>query len=314
MPGLSVLHAIRTRPSLVVRATSLLLAVVMLALVACNRGLPAQPGSYEVQAGSIAWDGEKYFFLWRDAQGNLYRASGDDIKLVQDERTYLEIREKPGFLGLGRATEAILHLREDQPITLYGRDRDGDFTSFWFPFLLGHVTAGGGPPPPLYHYPPRSSFDRGERLEGSITSDRPQPPDYRRLAPAPNTVSGQAGGTGGGVAATSKSSREGDAPPELPAAAVSGQAGGTGSGTAATAKGGFRTGKDSFDAQQRAATTVRSLEADGSGGATGGSKVTPPGQTPAVKALTPRSGSAGPATLKGGGGRSFGSGGVRVRR
>ncbi len=252
----------------------------MLALVACNRGLPVQPGQYTVHPGSIAWDGEKYSFLWSDAQGNLHRASGDDIKLAQGERTYLEIREKPGFLGLGRSTEAILHLRDDQPVTLYGRDRDGNFTSFWFPFLLGHVTAGGGPPP-TYHYPPRSSFDRGERLEGSITSDRPQPPDYRRLAPAPGTVSGQAGGTGGG--------------------------------TAATAKGGFRAGKDSFEAQQRAPAPPKSLGAGGSGGATGGSKVTPPGQAPAVKSFSPRGSSGGAATMKGGGGRSF-SGGVRVRR
>ncbi|MER3405813.1 MAG: hypothetical protein C4289_12205 [Chloroflexota bacterium] len=253
----------------------------MLALVACNRGLPAQPGQYAVHASSIAWDGEKYFFLWSDAQGNLHRASGDDIKLAQDERTYLEIREKPSFLGLGRSTEAILHLRNDQPVLLYGRDRDGDFTSFWFPFLLGHLTAGGGgPPPPRYHYPPRSSLDRGERLEGSLTSDRPQPPDYRRLAPAPGTVSGQAGGTGGG--------------------------------TAATAKGGFRAGKDSFDAQQRALAQGRSLGVGGSGSATGGSKVTPPGQAPAVRALSPRGGSGGAATVKGGGGRSFS--GVRVRR
>jgi hypothetical protein len=250
-------RAARSSCTPLVRAAWLLLVVTMLALVACNRGLPAQPGQYAVHASSIAWDGERYSFLWSDAQGNLHRASGDDVKLAQDERTYLEVRERPGLMDLGISTEAILHLRDNQPVMLYGRDRDGDFTSFWFPFLLGHLTAGGsGPPPPTYHYPLRSSLDRGERMEGSIIFDRPRPPDYRRLAPAPGTVSGQAGGTGGG--------------------------------TAGTATGGFRVGKDSLEAQQRALAQARSLGAGGSGSATGGGKVTPPGKSPTMRALSPR--------------------------
>jgi len=51
---------------------------------------------------------------------------------------------------------------------------------------------------PAYRYPPTDTFSRGDSLHGSETTTRPSPPDYRKVQPAPNAVSGQNGGTGGG--------------------------------------------------------------------------------------------------------------------
>lgn len=230
-----------------------LLVVLGLLLAACsaNRGLPSKAGHYDIVKGSVSFDGEKYELLWVDEGGRTHLASGPDFRLVQDERNFLEVRED----------SPIIHLREDEPVAVRGQDSRGDFTSFWFPFLLGQVLSGPGPvisqpapgtthsPPPSvpsYRYPPTDTFGRDDTLRGSVANDRPVPPDYGRVRPAPYAVSGQGGGTGSGTAATSKSA--------VPAA---GQSGGTGADTAATSKGGFKSGAFSY-AEKSGSMTGRS--------------------------------------------------------
>jgi hypothetical protein len=203
-----------------------LLAIATMLLVACNRGLPSGSGEYPIR--SVGFDGKEYSFFWASPDGNLHEAHGDDFKLVQsDERSYLE---------MGNGTP-VLHLKPDEGIAVRGRDSGGGFSSWWFPFMLGYALGGNGPwvtvpqsgpasTTPSYRYPPTDTFGRGDTLHGSEATSRPTPPDYRKVQPAPNAVSGQGAGTGGGTAATNKD-----------AGASSGQSAGTGAGSAASTKG-----------------------------------------------------------------------------
>lgn len=254
--------------SSVVRASPirLLLAallVLSLGLTACSGGgdggAPRAPGQYEVQKNSVRYDGSRYQLMWSDKDGSIHQMQARNLKMVRDEeRTYLEVPNGGG--------DPVLHLRQDEPVTVEGRDRQGEYSSPWFPFLLGAALGnsfgnrgGGGtvvinqpapgeprsydPRTPAYRYPPTDSFGRGEELHGTVDSSRPQPPDYRRVAPAPYATSGQSAGTGGGTAATNKSPGSSSTTSGAGnGSATSGFSGGTGSGTAASGKGGFKSG------------------------------------------------------------------------
>lgn len=202
---------------------------------ACGRAdLPADRGDYPIHNNEIRFDGQHYVFRWVGKDNSLHLVRTDRTKLVEDERTYLQMDAEP-----------ILHLAQSQPIQVEARDHRGSYGTAWYPFFWGPI--GGGPvivlPPQTggssgtasYRYPPTDTFGRGDTLGGSVPSSQPKPPDYTRLPNAANTVAGQEGGTGGGAAATGRS-----------AGAVSGQSGGTGAGSAASGKGGFRTGPNAF--------------------------------------------------------------------
>lgn len=223
------------------RVPALLLVAVLLASLAAacggngNRGFPKEAGQYEIVNGSLIYDGQKYELAWLDKAGSSHRAEGKDIRMAKAERTLLEV-------GQG---SPLVHLKEDEAVTVRGRDKDGLFDTPWFPFFLGYAVGGGlgGNPTsyypgdrqtsgPGYHYPPSGSFDRGDQLNGSVQRDKADPPDYKKVQPAPHAVSGQSSGTGGGTAATNKST-----------APTGGQSGGTGTGSAASGKsGGFANG------------------------------------------------------------------------
>lgn len=233
-------HSRRARLALVL----LLLSTLVLAACGGSRGgLPTAPGQYTLKEKSVTFDGERYGFFWADAGGALRRAHTDDVKLQLDERNYLEI---------GADKKAILHLKQDEPVTVEGRDNQGDYGSFWFPFLVGSMLMRGGGPmtmapapreyrDPVYRYPPTDRFDRGDTIGGSVSQTRPGTPDYSRLPPVGGTLSGQTGGTGGGNAATNRA----DA-----ARPSSGQAGGTGSGSAVLDRtGAFKNGSQGYDAK-----------------------------------------------------------------
>jgi hypothetical protein len=212
----------------------LLAALLLAACGSGNQGFPKQPGEYEIQPGSLTYDGERYSLLWIDPSGGVQSAQGKDVRLQRDARTALEI-------GSG---SPIVHLKEDEAVTIRGRDRDGEFNLPWFPFFLWGFPGGWSGPinqrypgdapaqGPAYQYPPSGEFGRGDQLNGSIERSKPQPPDYSKVAPAPYAVSGQTGGTGGGNAATNKAT----------APSASGQSGGTGAGSAASNKGTFSKG------------------------------------------------------------------------
>jgi len=201
-----------------IRCLPVLLAVGALLLAACggsaNHGFPGTAGEYPLQAHTVAFDGREYSFAWIAGDASIHQAKGHDVQLVQDERSYLAV---------GQGTP-ILHLTQDEPIAVRGKDRDGAFTSSWFPFFLGYALGSGGPAPtqPSYRYPPTDTFSRGDTLHGAEATTRAAPPDYSKVKPAPNAVSGQNTGTGAGTAASNRDTN----------AAVSGQSGGAGSGAA----------------------------------------------------------------------------------
>ncbi|MSQ23616.1 MAG: hypothetical protein EXR58_03545 [Chloroflexi bacterium] len=233
-----------------------LLFLVALAITGCssNSGLPGQPGTYDVRSGSVRFDGERYQFLWTDAASQIHKADGKDFRLAQSDRNSLQI-------GDG---SPVLNLKEDEKIAVQGEDRNGGYSSFWFPFLLGQALGGGGGfglphATPTYRYPPTDTFGRDETMHGTVTSDRPVPPDYSQVKPAANSVSGQAAGTGGGTAATNKSTSP-----------VSGQAGGVGSGSAASTKGGFASGPSSYASKGASIGSGSKISSGGLFGASAG--------------------------------------------
>jgi hypothetical protein len=223
-----------------------LLLVFSLFLTACGAGTgaPSTPGNYPVQKDSVHFDGDRYQLYWADPSGNLHHLDTHTLRLVQDPNsTFLEVPQGGG--------DPILHLRQDEPITVDGQDHQGAFGSPWFPFLLGATlgnTFGGGrgfggggtiiinnpapgetrsydPATPAYRYPPTGSFGRDDELHGSLDSSKAQTPDYSKVQPVPYATTAKSSGTGGGNAATNKTGV---------------------SGTAASNKGGFATGSQSY--------------------------------------------------------------------
>jgi hypothetical protein len=273
------------RPLSIVIAAFFVLSLVTSACGAGN-GAPSTPGQYSVQKDSVHFDGNSYQLYWADTNGSLHQMDTKQLRLVRDpDRTFLEVPQGGG--------DPILHMREDEPITVAGQDHQGAFSSPWFPFLagavVGNVLGGGGfgggrgggqtiiinnpapgersydPSTPTYRYPPTGSFGRDDSLHGSVDTSKPQAPDYSKVQPSPYATSGNASGTGGGVAASNKA-------PSGPANGVtgatsanSGQSGGTGSGVAASSKGGFANGSQSF-----ANTSGSSAVGAGSRGVLGG--------------------------------------------
>jgi hypothetical protein len=237
-----------------------LLFVLSVLATACGSGAsggPSSPGTYDVQKNSIRFDGERYELFWADQSGHLHEMQTRKLRLVRDpDRTYLEVPNGGG--------DPIMHLREDEPITVEGQDHQGSFTSSWFPFFLGAALGSqfggnrGGtviinqPAPgergsydastPAYRYPPTGTFGREDDLHGTLDSSKPQAPDYNKVQPQPYATSGKSSGTGGGTAATNKSV----GPSSGAGNATSGLSGGTGSGSAASDKGGFKSGEQSY--------------------------------------------------------------------
>src|SRR5258708_2628001 len=107
MPRLS-----RLRP-----LTNVLATLVILSLLtgACSggTGAPSAPGQYSVQQGSVHFDGDRYQLYWADNNGSLRQLDTRQLRLVRDpDRTFLEVPQGGGG--------PILHMREDEPITVAG--------------------------------------------------------------------------------------------------------------------------------------------------------------------------------------------------
>jgi hypothetical protein len=293
----------------VIVAALLVLSLVTSACGGSGTGAPSTPGEYSVQKDSVHFDGERYQLYWADSGGALHRLDTRNLRLVRDpNRTFLEVQQGGG--------DPVLHLREDEPISVEGRDRDGSFSSPWFPFLLGATLGnafGGGrggqtvvinnPAPgertydastPTYRYPPTGTFGRDEELHGTLDTSKPQPPDYTKVQPAPYATAGKSSGTGGGAAASNKSVGG-------VSNATSGQAGGTGSGAAASNKGGFANGNQSFTNREPSGSTDVGA---GSRGVLGGSSSKPSTGVSGGSSGKPSSGFGGSGSKGIGGGRA----------
>jgi hypothetical protein len=216
------------------------IGVLSLVVKCGGSALPTQAGEYGIQPKSLTYDGEDYAFRWIDTDASVHPARTAHLKMVLDERTFLEVT--------GQGETPVLHLTTEDPIIIKGEDDDGAFDTPWFPFLAGTVIGSSlsdpypgtplfGDRTPTYRYPPTSAFGRSDTMHGNVTSDKPVVPDYKRVPSNPKAVSGTSGGTGGGTAVTGKTGTVG---------ATGGASGGTGAGSAATKKSGFTSGSSSI--------------------------------------------------------------------
>jgi hypothetical protein len=120
---------VRSRPLHLLIATLFVLSFVASACSATGDGAPSTPGQYSVQKDSVRFDGDRYQLYWADNNGSLHHLDTRKLRLVRDpDRTYLDVPQ---------GGDPILHMKEDEPITVEGQDRQGGFSSPWFPFLLG---------------------------------------------------------------------------------------------------------------------------------------------------------------------------------
>lgn len=184
---------------------SLFLALaVLLAGCAQATGLPANTGQYDLQAGSVCADGDRYQFHWVDAKGELHQAKTKVQAVTRGDRNYVEIQGKD---------KAVLHLTEGEAVPACPSDRS---RTGWFPIPLPI----GGPV-----IVDRDRTTTGSGGAGTSSGDNKGSLGIPKSKDAPFSVGGQSGGTGGGSAASGKS-----------VSPFSGQSGGSGSGSAATGK------------------------------------------------------------------------------
>src|SRR5437763_15294877 len=95
---------------------ALLFAVSLItsACGAAGTGAPSSPGQYSVQKNSVHFDGDHYQLYWADNNGSLHRMDTRNVRLVRDpDRTFLEVPQ---------SGDPVLHMREDEPITVDGQD------------------------------------------------------------------------------------------------------------------------------------------------------------------------------------------------
>lgn len=164
-------------------------------------GLPTRPGVYQIVPNSIARDSRGvYHFSWLEpgTTGSGTPAALSLARLTRSNTNQLEIAENG---------DPVLHLREDAPIALastvshtYGSTYHGGGYVYWYPFPVGGTYYGSG----YYDPPARTIPSGGGTISGANHSTQPLPPAQRTFGVS-SAVSGRAGGTGSGTAATSKS-------------------------------------------------------------------------------------------------------------
>jgi len=152
-------------------------------------GLPAQAGHYPIVDDSWGRDAQGiYHVTWLsgDARNTAYVSR---LRLAQSERSELEVPAEG---------DPILYLPSQAGIPI--GDAFGSFGGHgtWYPFY------GIGSRLPGYYDPPTRALAPGGTVTGSRVSSAPAPVGERTVG-LPHTVSGRAGGTGSGEAASGKS-------------------------------------------------------------------------------------------------------------
>ena len=190
-------------------------------------GLPSQPGRYPIVNGTLGRDQQGvYHFAWRrptDPTTTRNFASVSLARLAQSSTSEIEV------LPQG---DPVLYLPADAAIPLVNGVDDvrsgsafGGFFPYWYPFVGGYRGSG--------YYDPPTRTASGTSVNGATVSTSPAPAAYRVIGLS-RAVSGRAGGSGAGTAATTKSG----APLGGAAAASSVRSG----GAAAAKSGGFSAG------------------------------------------------------------------------
>lgn len=167
-------------------------------------GLPMAPGRYPLVENSLRRDEQGvYHFGWREpgaTEGPGIPASASLARLAEASQEALEVPV---------AGDPILHLRHNSQIALASAanpltpttSRVGGVSPgfvYWRPLWVGSGISG-----PAYYDPPRVVASSG-MVDGARTSTTPPAPAQRTYGLA-HAVSGRAGGTGSGTAASSRS-------------------------------------------------------------------------------------------------------------
>lgn len=166
-------------------------------------GLPTESGRYPLVKDSLFRDAQGvYQFSWMAEGGASGTARVSRLKLAQAEKEELDVPT---------SGDPTLHVAKDTPIrivessTASEPNRSGGggggfifLPSFWYPF-----GGGGGLFGPSYYDPPRT-VPSGSTIEGGSRTIAPKPLAERSIG-LDRAVSGRAGGTGAGSAATLKS-------------------------------------------------------------------------------------------------------------
>jgi hypothetical protein len=165
-----------------------------------RQGVPTAPGRYDVVDRSIRRDPQGvYHFLWRDpgdTSGADHSASISLLKLGETTSApYLEVPSSGDpILHLGRDTQVALSSTE------YRQTSGGYFGPsfvYWRPFYVGTGYYPG------YYDPPIRTVPSSGTVDGSNVSTAPRPAAERTVGLS-RAVSGRAGGTGSGTAASNR--------------------------------------------------------------------------------------------------------------
>jgi hypothetical protein len=161
-------------------------------------GLPTVPGHYPIVNGTLGRDQQGvYHFAWRqpnDPVTTQNLASASLIQLAQGPTSEVEIPAQG---------DPILNLPADASIPLVNSVADvrngsayNGYYPYWHPFFGGYRGSG--------YYDPPSRTVSGSSVDGASISTSPAPA-ASRVVGLSRAVSGQAGGSGAGTAATTKS-------------------------------------------------------------------------------------------------------------
>jgi hypothetical protein len=165
-----------------------------------RQGLPTQPGRYPIVPGSLGRDSQGvYHFAWRgpnDAASVANYADASLLQLAQGATPELDIPAQG---------DPTLYLPADASIPLVNSASDlrtigggGYSYPVWHPFSGGYRGTG------YYDPPVRTVGSPSGSVDGAQISKAPAPPAQRTVGLS-RAVSGRAGGTGSGTAASTKS-------------------------------------------------------------------------------------------------------------
>ncbi len=165
-------------------------------------GLPSDPGRYAMVKDSLFRDAQGvYQFSWISPAGASGTARISSLKLAQAE---------PEELDMPATGDPTLYIAKETPIRIIDASagaapatNSGGGGGFMFLPALWYPFGGGGLFGPSYYNPPRTVAS-GSTVQGGTQTSTPKSLAERSIG-LDNAVSGRAGGTGAGVAATNKS-------------------------------------------------------------------------------------------------------------
>jgi hypothetical protein len=165
-----------------------------------RQGLPTQPGRYTIAPNTLGRDSQGvYYFAWRrpgDLSSAATNASASLVRLAEAPTAELEMPAQ-GDPILYLPPDAAIPLVDSSDALYSGNAYGGGYYPFWHPFYGGYRGIG-------YYDPLVRTASTSGSIDGAHVSTSPAPAS-ERVVGLSRAVSGRAGGTGSGVAATNKS-------------------------------------------------------------------------------------------------------------